>query len=465
LFILVRFGQKSLRTGKHLLILALLILNTWMAGAQQNDFSDYMSARDSSMWFEIENLNYQARELEYRRDSILMVRQEIEEGEGFPGRADTLRSLLRRALQYHLDAIARQENSHELLGLIYRNQLQELETVRFWYVGDKKVMRAQRLYTQGRSLQEKADSIREQVDQRLMDPGEQAQQLDYALRQEDRGLRKMNQAWQLYHSVTGGVKNVLKASLEPQPVIGELKKITDEALAVVSQSREEVMQEKAKPIPANIGAPPTDTSPGSYSSDENEAILPVKKSDLVFRVQIAASQKPFSPLSLDSIYSGMKDILLIRDNGWYRYTIGQCPTYHHADSLRKYVNIDDAFVVAYQDDRRLDASNYANGPEKWPAVELIEGLPADTGVVYRVQIAASPTPLDKNGLQFIYCNSLPVYVSWKKPFYRYMIGSYRSYKKASELQRSLCTPGAFVVAHRNGQRINIREALSITGQP
>lgn len=461
----MRLEQKLKIMEKPLLILAIMILNTWMAGAQQNDFSDYISARDSSMWFEIENLNYQARELEYRRDSIIRVRREVEEGESFPGRSDTLRSLLQRALQYHLEAISRQETAHELMGLIYRNQLQELETVRFWYVGDKKVMRAQQLYKQGRALQEEADSIREQVDERLMDPGEQAQQLDYALRREDRGLRKMNQAWQLYHSVTGGVKNVLKASLEPEPVIGELKVITDEALAMVSQSREEVLQEQAKAYPTRIEAPPTDTGPGNFSRDEQEAILPVSESGPVFRVQIAASQKPFSPLSLDSIYSGMKDILLIRENGWYRYTIGQCPTYHHADSLRKYVNIDDAFVVAYQKNQRLDASNYVNGAEQWPAVELIEGLPADTGVVYRVQVAASPTPLEKQELQSIYCNSLPVHVSWEKPFYRYLIGSFRSYKGASELQRTLCTPGAFVVAHRNGQRINIREALSITGQP
>jgi hypothetical protein len=462
---LVRYRKTLTKGIRQLLLLGLLVLNAWMAAAQQDDFSNYMSARDSSMWFEVENLNYQARELEYRRDSILMVRREVEEGESFPGRSDTLRSLLQRALQYHLEAISRQENANEMLGLIYRNQLQELETVRFWYVGDKQVMQAQRLYTQGRALQEEADSIREQVDQRLMDPGEQAQQLDYALRQEDRGLRKMNQAWQLYHNVTGGVKNVLKASLEPEPVIGQLKVISDEALAMVSRSREESLKEQAKTFPARVGSPPTDTGPGNFSADEEEAILPLPKSELVFRVQIAASPKPFSPLSLDSIYSGMKDILLIRENGWYRYTIGQCPTYHHADSLRKYAGIDDAFVVAYQNGERLDAGKYVKKPEQWPGVEMIEGLPSDTGVVYRVQVAASPTPLDKQELRSIYCNSLPVHVSWEKPFYRYLIGSFPSYKQASELQRTLCTPGAFVVAHRNGQRINIREALSITGQP
>jgi len=453
------------KAKKYVLLLAIMVLNTWMAVAQQDSFSDYMSARDSSMWFEIENLNYQARELEYRRDSLVRVRREIEESQSFPGRSDTLRSLLQRALQYHLEAISMQENANELLGLIYRNNLQELESVRFWYVGDKTVMKAQRLYTQGRALQQDADSIRDEVDDQLMDRGEQAQQLDYALRQEERGLRKMNQAWRLYHSVTGGVRSVLRASLHPEPIIGELKVITDETLALVNQSREEVLQEKERAIPANVGAPPTDTGPSNFYREQNAAILPVQESDLVFRVQIAASQKPFSSLSLDSIYSGMKDILLVRDNGWYRYTIGQCPTYHHADSLRKYVNIDDAFVVAYQNGQRRDASKYAQGPEQWPSVEMIDGLPSDSGVVYRVQVAASTSPLKKKELQSIYCNTLPVYASWEKPFYRYVIGSFRSYHKASQLQRTLCTPGAFVVAHRNGQRINIREALSITGQP
>jgi len=462
---LVCYGQKRNKAKKYVLLLAILMLNAWMGMAQRNDFSDYMSTRDSSMWFEVENLNYQARELEYRRDSLIMVRREIEEGEAFPGRSDTLRVLLQRTLQHHLGAISKQQKANELLGLIYRNHLQELESVRFWYVGDKKVMRAQRLFTQGRALQEKADSIREEVDERVMDRGEQARQLDYALRQEDRGLRKMNQAWQLYHSVTGGVKNVLKASLNPAPVLGHLKTIPDEALAMVNQSREEALQEKKRAGPARLEAPPTDTGPGNFRSEKEKAILPVKDSDLVFRVQIAASQKPFSPLSLDSIYSGMKDILLVRDNGWYRYTIGQCPTYHHADSLRKYVNIDDAFVVAYQNGQRLDANRYVRSPEQWPLVEMVDGLPSDTGVVYRVQISASTSPLKKKELQSIYCNSLPVYVTWEQPFYRYLIGSFQSYVRASELKRTLCTPGAFVVAHRNGQRINMREALSITGQP
>lgn len=439
-------------------------MNAFMAKAQQDIFPEQLNARDSSLWFQVENLDYQAREYRYLRDSIIMAHRRIEEEENFSGKRDTLRDLLDRALQYHLKALSRQQSSNELLGLIYRNHLQELKTVRFWYVGDSRLMRAQDLYTRARKLQEEADSIREKAKQPFINPAEKASELDYALRREEQALRKMNQAWQIYHNVTDGVKRVLRESLDPNPTIGRLKVITQEALAMLNNSGSTgLTRHQAVSYSSNgKGSPSVAKNTRPVRNMPAEPIPLESQSGLHFRVQIAASPNPISPLSLDSLYKGTKNILLLQENGWYRYLIGRCPTYHHADSLRKYIGMSDAFVTAYEDGKRLDARQHRMDPSEWPSLQMIDGLPSDTGVVFRVQVAATPSRLSTPELKSIYCGNLPVVVSWEKPFYRYLIGSFDNYNKASELQRTVCIPGAFVVAHQNGERIDIREALSTT---
>jgi len=443
------------------------MLNVFSAIAQQGIPSEYLNAQDSSLWFRVDDLDYQAREHRYLRDSLIMAQRRIEEEENFSGKRDTLKSLLDRALQHHLKALKKQQNSNELLGLIYRNHLQELESVRFWYVGDKRLMHAQKLYTRARRLQEAADSIREEADQPFPDPAEKVSELDYALRREEQALRMMNRAWKIFHEVTDGVKRVLKQSFDPNPTIGRLKEISDEALAMVNQSRP--TRNSGPNADTNFtdgaNAPAVEDNPRPARKASPEPIPLENQSGLHFRVQIAASPDPISPVRLDSIYTGTKNILPLEEEGWYRYLIGRCATYHHADSLRNYVNMNDAFVVAYEDGKRLDASRYIKDPAEWPSLEMIEGLPSDTGVVFRVQVAATPDRLTESELKTIYCGNLPVVVSWEKPFYRYLIGSFDNYNQASKLQRTVCVPGAFVVAHQNGKRIDIREALSITGQP
>ncbi|HKL38722.1 MAG TPA: hypothetical protein VJ876_07475, partial [Bacteroidales bacterium] len=408
----------------------------------------------------------QARQYRYQRDSIIMAHRRMDAGENFSGKRDTLKNLLDRALQYHMKALSRQKSSNELLGLIYRNHLQELETVRFWYVGDKQLMHAQRLYSRARELQKEADSIREQVDRPATNSADKATKLDNALRREEQALRKMNRAWQIYHNVTDGVKTVLKHSLDPNPTIGQLKKIPDEALAMVANSSSPGIpgQHAGRISSGRGGAASVSRSAENTKPERKRPAQPIaleNQSGLHFRVQIAASPNPISPVRLDSIYRGTKNILLLQENGWYRYLIGRCPTYHHADSLRKYINLSDAFVVAYEDGKRLEAQQHIKDPSEWPNLQVKKGLPADSGVVFRVQLAATPSRLSAAQLRSTYCGNLPVYVSWEEPFYRYLIGSFEDYNKASELQRTVCVPGAFVVAHLNGQRVDIREALSV----
>lgn len=453
--------------SRYLLIGVFFLINAFMAEAQQDIFPEQLNAQDSTLWFRVENLDYQAREYRYLRDSIIMAHRRIEENENFPGKRDTLRNLLDYALQYHLRALSKQRNSNELLGLIYRNHLQELQTVRFWYVGDRRLMHAQKLYSRARELQEEADSIREKAKRPFINSAEKASRLDYALRREEQALRKMNQAWQIYHNVTDGVKRALRQSLDPDPTIGQLKEIPDEALAMVNNSSSPGVpgQHAGRISSSGRGSASVAKTPEKTRPERKTPAEPIpleNQSGLHFRVQIAASPNPISPVRLDSIYKGTKNILLLQDDGWYRYLIGRCPTYHHADSLRKYTGLGEAFVVAYEDGKRLEARQHIKDPSEWPDLQVKEGLPADSGVVFRVQLAATPSRLPTAELRSIYCGNLPVYVSWEKPFYRYLIGSFNNYNKASELQRAVCVPGAFVVAHQNGERIDMREALSIT---
>lgn len=444
-----------------------LVLSILTAQAQQDAFSGQLNPRDSTLWFRIEDLDFQAGELEYRRDSLLRVRRRMEARGDFPGKRDTIRSTLSRALQLHLEALEKQQRANEMLGLIYRNQLQELETVKFWYVGDKKIMQAQGLYSDAREMQAEADSIRKRAENRAMDLAEKASQLDNALRREERALRKMSQAWQIFHNVTGGVKNVLKATLEPNPVIGKKKVISEDALAMISQpgnSRRALPRSSPDTLATGRETSPLSGS-GNLNSVSEEPPALESQNGLHFRVQIAEASSPIPTLQLDSLYPGRKNILLLEEEGLYRYMIGHCPTYHHADSLRKYINISGASVVAYRNQKRLDAGANRTSPDQCPPLKMTDGLPADTGLVFSVQVAASQERMAPGQLKYIYCGSLPVFISWEKPFYRYLIGSFDNYRDASRLQSTVCVPGTFVVAYRNGKRINVREAMAISREP
>jgi hypothetical protein len=93
-------------------------------------------------------------------------------------------------------------------------------------------------------------------------------------------------------------------------------------------------------------------------------------------------------------------------------------------------------------------------------------LPVQDGIYYRVQLAAMSNFGDANRKFASYNLSRPVLVEYQNGLYKYTIGSFGSYRQARDFKvtiQSRGIPGAFVVAYRNGRRIDVLDALQATG--
>jgi len=73
-----------------------------------------------------------------------------------------------------------------------------------------------------------------------------------------------------------------------------------------------------------------------------------------FRVQIVANKTQLTPAELDQIYKGDQTITEVQEDGWYKYQITSGKNYAAAKGLQKALNIEDAFIVAYDNNEKME---------------------------------------------------------------------------------------------------------------
>jgi hypothetical protein len=185
---------------------------------------------------------------------------------------------------------------------------------------------------------------------------------------------------------------------------------------------------------------------------------PEPTNTLTYRVQIAADRVELGDQELESIYKGIKHIYRNRGNGWYRYSIGSCPSYYHARRLNRHVHVRGSWVVAYKKGERLNAYKMSQPIYTHPNPTINQKKPAGQGLVFKVQVAASTLRLNEHDLKYIYGGKRKVTEIQQGKYYKYSIGQFDSFREAVELQKTVCVPGAFVVAFENGRPLDVREA-------
>jgi len=74
---------------------------------------------------------------------------------------------------------------------------------------------------------------------------------------------------------------------------------------------------------------------------------------IVFRVQIAAHTVQLESDYIKTFYTGTDSIQEFREGSWFKYQIGSFETYQKAEKLRVDCRVPRAFVVAYQDDKKI----------------------------------------------------------------------------------------------------------------
>ena len=189
-----------------------------------------------------------------------------------------------------------------------------------------------------------------------------------------------------------------------------------------------------------------------YYSQLMKGYSPVFDRDTIFfKVQIIATENVLSRKQISSIYDGKKEVDVIHQEGVYRYSIGQCPTYEAAKSLSDNIPVDDAFVVAYKGRKKLPIDKAREAVPNSsvtikPLSEAASGNP-----VYRIQIAVFEDPLNDRNAQQLLCVNSVIYKKQTNKNYVYLVGSYESFKSALKKQKQMCALGTNIVQTKSGE--------------
>lgn len=130
-----------------------------------------------------------------------------------------------------------------------------------------------------------------------------------------------------------------------------------------------ISAESLDPLPIIEGHFVSDTlNPviGSAANDKESAVEQIKvntderKSDhkeIVFMVQLLASKVPVDEQSAK--FKGIDTIIMIREDGWYKYFSGRTESFREASASRERIaglGLSDVFVVAYQGSQRISVN-------------------------------------------------------------------------------------------------------------
>ncbi|MFW5656371.1 MAG: OmpA family protein [Bacteroidota bacterium] len=80
---------------------------------------------------------------------------------------------------------------------------------------------------------------------------------------------------------------------------------------------------------------------------------PIATPARIFRVQVAASTSPIPMGVLKKRYTGSRDIFEFKEEGWYKYAIGDFDNYFEAVRVKEECGVDDAFIAAYTEKRKV----------------------------------------------------------------------------------------------------------------
>ncbi len=195
--------------------------------------------------------------------------------------------------------------------------------------------------------------------------------------------------------------------------------------------------------------------------DAKKGVLSTELGQIVFKVQIAADIKSLSSEKLHSIYSGYENIKMFKEDGWFKYSIGEFKTFNEANILRKNSNVDGAFVIAFRGNKKMNVLEAKKMTKCKDPVFNTDWLNTNTELVFKVQIAASLKELNENQIKKICCIEEDIYVTKEDEWYRYSIGSFKSYINAVQLKQISNVNGAFIVAYKNGRKLGLKEAMKV----
>lgn len=104
---------------------------------------------------------------------------------------------------------------------------------------------------------------------------------------------------------------------------------------------------------------PIKNEPKEVKSEKKSDEIKIKKSDVVFKVQIAASSKKLELLPKN--FKGLKKISVVKMNTLYKYSYGETLSYETAQKLEseaKNKGYKEAFIIAFKNGKSVDVKEY-----------------------------------------------------------------------------------------------------------
>lgn len=284
----------------------------------------------------------------------------------------------------------------------------------------------------------------------------------------------LRSAWTRYNQYQftaeeiASLKKPKKDSIE---FIAEAKPDTSQSpVAEISENetpdKPEVKPEVQKPVekqaktnkPKKTSTPKVKEPVVPPSIEQHEFVKPDQleiAKGFIYRVQISACRIPIDTKSLKNIYSGGLNIMELNEENWYKYAIGEFNTYAEARHLRDAVKIPGAFVIAYLNGKRIQilSTNVSNVSSEYYG--------KGQNITFKVQIAASKSPLNKKYIGHIYSGAQNVEENQEEGWYKYSIVVGPSLQAAKQFIENENIPGAFITAYIGEKRIELKEALKI----
>ncbi len=172
-------------------------------------------------------------------------------------------------------------------------------------------------------------------------------------------------------------------------------------------------------------------------------------SGLIFKVQIAADKNKMAEVSIKNLYQGSENVDLIKEDGWYKYSVGKRSSYEEASSLKKSIESKGSFIVAYNNGIKVPLKDAKEGRIK---------APTSNNIVFKVQIAADIKTLSSEYLHKIYSGYKKIQQYEEDGWHKYSLGEFKTFNEANSFRAKCGVNGAFVVAFKGDSKINVLEA-------
>mgnify|MGYP000123768867 FL=1 len=175
---------------------------------------------------------------------------------------------------------------------------------------------------------------------------------------------------------------------------------------------------------------------------------------------------------------GISPLIEYRAGNLYKYGSGIYNNLESASGAKDKIQalgVADAFVTAFFDGNRVsmdEALNLANAGGNFateqPVTITTPVTNSSAGINFRVQVGAYRQEVPVEDAKIILSlSNLGLDVQKEGDLTLYTAGNYSSYAQAKQMQTQVVNQGldgAFVVALRNGEKIDLQEAIQLSGQ-